>query len=742
MSRLDRFGRIGSQVRAEDIEAAGSIRTVLKDGRVQVVSVRNPLAINSFNVPVEIRISFLPGECVTPGFLRVYDSVGQEVPCEWRFTEDPATWERIDALWPDGSVRRGMLRIVADLGPREVREYRVIVAAAPANYAQRTLYGEESAGLWYTESPQLRNRFAQSQGWMPRYPRDPSRALADYASTGTGLHSRLTLAGVNKFSYNAADVTALSAQRIGATDPGNGVVSQQLETKFAWADAPGTSVRTRFTHFSNNLVRYLQRWEVSADIASGNHGMSLYHNIANASAPTATYNATSGWAGYAYPNGASLCTAMSVIQQESDALRLNGSAPFDYTAQYDCAGNVVRLGWSKNPIAIPAGSYFTFGGFFVAGYDSLDNAALRGHNPIIARANGASRESILQSIRYSCRRLISAWTAIGLSDPSKAYWGSVALGWLVLAEDEARPAPVMDALNVFRRWCVEYGINPADASSWHAKWNHATSQLGLEFIGPASGCLPIMREMALKQGMSSAASTITTYLHAMADFAVQAEITSGGSGQIKLRFTDGDNFNAEASALLFLARSLAIEANATRQATLERIAARFVQGYSNGNKMGYSFQASPGSLRQTVQHMRASYHFYNVAVALHAHSIYPCLPAVLDARQFALEYSNGVQLDERTWSKQLERRGIVGNWIAAAYTLCMAPGRTDGDLRAAADYLDFVSARAGIQNPGTGILMDGYVYPDSDGGYGLWGGPESASLHMHLLHTINVGALS
>jgi len=713
-------------------------RQAMRGGAGQIVSVRNPLPITSLNEPVEIRVSFQPGECHDPAYLRVLAASGTEVPCQWEYAVDPATWEEVDKFWPDGSVRRGSLWILSDLGPSEVKTYSIVIAGGSASYPQDVTYTAESATLWVLQSPQLMSRMADSTAWLPKILRDPSRSNANYNSISNGLFHRMTVAGVNKFSHTAADVTALSSSQIGTSNPGYGVVFQEIEGQFSWAAATGVTVKTRVRQFANNLVRYISRIEVSAQVASGNHGMRIYQEIINSTAPTATYNTTNGWAGYAYPSGASLCTGISAAQFESDALRLT-----DHTPLQNFEGNYVSVGWSKNPVTIPVGAYFTFAGFYSAGYDTLENAGLRGHNPIIARANSAARSDILRSIRYSSRRLIESWTAIGLSDPAKTYWGSVALGWMVMAEDDGREAPMRDALALFLKWCAEYNITPTSATSWHDKWNHSTSQLGLEYMGPNSGCLPIIREKALELGLTTTAATVTSYIHAMADFAVQMEVTSGGSGQVKLRYSDADNYNAEATAMLFLCRSLAIEANATRQATLDRIAARFVVGYTTTagipNKMGYSYQTPGGALRQSIQDMRASYHFYNLGVALHAHSIYPCLPSLPDARQFALEYSNGRQLDELKWSKQLERRGIVGNWIAAAYALAMSPGRTDGDLRAAADYLDYVSARTGLQNPGAGILMDGYIYPDTDSGYGLWGGPESTSMHMHLLHAINIG---
>lgn len=719
-------------------QSAGVSRTTLRCGSGQIVSVRNPLAITSPSEPAQIRVSFQPGECRDPAYLRVYDAYRNEVPCQWEYEIDPATWEEVDKFWPDGSVRRGSLLILRDLSPSEVATLSVVVGDRPASYSQGVTFTAESATLWVLQSPQLMSRMADSTAWMPKILRDPSRSNANYNSISNGLFHRFTLAGVNKFSHTAADVTNLSVRRVGADNPGYGVVYQEIEGSFSWAAATGVTVKTRVRHYANNLVRYISRIEVSSQVASGNHGMRIYHEIINSTAPTATYNTTNGWAGYAYPSGATLCTGITAAQFESDALRLT-----DHTPLQNFEGNYVSVGWSKNPVTIPVGAYFTFAGFYSAGYDTLENAGLRGHNPVIARANSAPRSDILRSIRYSSRRLIESWTAIGLSDPAKSYWGSVALGWVVMAEDDGREAPVRDALALFQKWCTEYNITPSNATTWHDKWNHSTSQLGLEYMGPNSGCLPIIREKALELGLTTTAATVTSYIHAMADFAVQMEVTSGGSGQVKLRYSDADNFNAEATAMLFLCRSLALTADATRLATLGRIAARFAAGYTTTagipNKMGYSYQTPGGALRQSVQDMRAAYHFYNLGVALHAHSIYPCLPSLPDARQFALEYSNGRQLDERKWSKQLERRGIVGNWIAAAYTLAMSPGRTDGDLRAAADYLDYVSARTGLQNPGAGILMDGYIYPDTDSGYGLWGGPESASMHMHLLHAINSG---
>lgn len=717
-----------------------SFRQALRGGSGQHVSVRNPLAITSPDEPVELRVNFQPGECHNPANLRVYDASGTEVPCQWAFAVDPVDWEPVDCYWPDGSVRRGSLHICADLGPSETREYSVVVSSTPASHTERVALTEPSGTEKRTSSAGLTTRYDQSNAFIPRFLYDPSRSNAPLNSSGAGLYHRYTVG--SNFSYTDADTVDKAFTHVSAGSPGNGVVFQEVESSFAWADAPDVVVRTRFRHYANGLVRWLSRVTVGAEQASGSHGMSAYHIITNSSAPAATSNATNGWVSYVYANGASLITAHTISQMESEAFQLTS-----YTPQTDFATpNTTRLGWSLASAGVlPAGSIFTFAGFFGTFSGSATDAGFRGHNPVIARANRMSRAEIVRSMRYSIRKLINAWAPYGINDPDKSYWGSVALAWLVVAESEGRSLQIRASLDLFERWAVQVGIDPADSASWHDEWNASSGSTGLEFIGPNTGCLPVIRRMALEQGMTSTAARVTTYIHAMADFIVAAEVTSGGSGQMRLSYSEGDNFNAEATAMRILCTSLAIEADATRQATLDAIVARFVTGYTTGgipSKTGYSYMAPGGTLRQSVLYMRAIYHFYNIGVVLHAHRIYPCLPSLPEVRQFAMEYSNGLQFDELTYQKQLDRRGGGSIWSCVASVMALDPNRTDGDLRAAADLLDYAAGRAELQQQGSDILMDGYIHPTGLDAYSKWGGAETASMHLHLLDEINRGQFS
>lgn len=714
---------------------------VISDGPVQYATVRNPTDYATPSEPIELRVTFDVGVCPDPAHLRVYrDNV--EVPCQWSWPESQWDWSRDGGLHADGSVKRGSLWVLGSLPARGTAKYTIRVESTTAAYAQTVTYGEESANLVYTSSPRLRPRYARNRGYIPSSLRDPGAALAEFNGTGAGLYHRFTGSGVNLFSYTEANVLDPAIERVGTDAPGYGVVFQDIIASFNWVLATGSiRLRHRFRHFGNDLVRHdwmaIQSGET---MPSGVYGMSMFHDINASPAPTREWPTDLATISHLYSGGRAVLCGVTAQGTESTALRIQ-----DESTLWDALspGTGLRLGWTKTT-AIPAGSRFIGAGFFRANYTDSTAAAMLSHNPIAARATSADRAAMLHNIKRAARKIAEMWTPNSLKDTTaKTWYGSAAFAMIVLAEDAGIEPPMDTAIQLFDRWRIQQGLPAFTADAIHTRWNNAGSPLGYEFLAPNTICLKILHEKLTEYGYAAKAAKVATYIHALADFAVLAEATSG-PGLMNLRGGVGPNLNAAAGAMRMLAESLALEANETRLATLTRIAATFPPSYQCGNKTPYTYQAPAGTTpRQTIATPRAAYHWYNMSVALVAHHAYPCLPSILDVRQFALEYcaGHGLIANDVKWSKQLERRGLPGNYFSAMAALLLAPGYDDGDLRLAVDWIEHCASRASWQPAGQPELLDGHLYPDTVTEYGLWGGSDAGMMHLAVMHAINRGEI-
>ncbi len=698
--------------------------------RAMTAAVRNPLSSACTNEPIEIRVAFDQGVCASPANIIVYDPSGNITPHQWEPAKHPLT-NTPQALWPDGTVRAGSVWVLGSIGASATVAYSVRVGATQTAGAQNVTYGSESATIEYFQTTYLRTRFPQDRAWIPKSFKDPSRSLAEFNSASNGLYCRYTHEGVNKFSYTAADVTSVSRQLIDSDAFGYGVVYQEFEASFAWAVETTTTVKARFRQWANNRVTWSVRYDVSVVTGSGDNGLSVYGAFSDSTTPTATYSLDNGYYSLAYADTRRLLIGMSGFQSESAAYQITGE-----TNLYSCASNELRIGFAKNPHTLPAGSYYSWSGYFSVEYDAVADEALRCNNPIIVRATSNDVETLKAGMRAGLATMAYAWIPVEAADTTDyAYAGSQALARIALAKYRKQRPPLAEALALFQKWCTIKSIDPTDSATYHTAWDSA--DVGFEFIGPNTGVISKLRAEYIAAGDTVNTALMTTYLHELADFIVAAEVTSGGSGKMKIRGTGADNFNAEATAMGMLCDSLAIAADATRQATLDRIVARFVQSYQLGNKTAYTFQ-SGGSLRAVVQFMRAAYHFYNVYAAIRADHTYPCLSSEIDYRQFALQYVTPLVIaDEARWNKQYTRRGLPSNLSSAAYAVCMGGTPDAGDWQHAYDLIRHLTEKI----PGPTVVdktIDGWLAAFDGTISAAWGGSDAPSSAWHLLYELSV----
>lgn len=693
------------------------------------VSVRNPHPFACPNEPVAVLVKFRRGQVPSAACLRVLDSGGAVVPWQW----DPARHPNTDSPaghYSDGSLRAGRMWFMASFTANQVRDYTIQVSGSPFGdvFTPAVEFVSDSAVLKSFQTAQIKVQFDSARAWQLKNAFDRANENANLNATANGVyHINQLSSGVTKISYTAADVTNTAGAELGSSNYGYGVVFRDWEASFQYAAETSTTVRTRYRFFANNRLYHDNRWTCTAAQASASRVWKTEVAIKDAtSVPT---NASDpGWISATY--GGVLKTLFGWVAYQSEYPAADTRV---HSTQYINTASATSLGWAAS-VDMPKGAYFTMVGFVSFLPDSAANELLRVHNNIQAVAQRYSDGVLRQAVRDGIAQIARAWEPEEAADTNLKYGGSRALARMALSRHDGVTPDVTAALVLYERWAFNNSIDPASGAAIHARWN-VPNNVGLEFIGPAGACLPALYAEAVRQGLTSTAATIASYIHALADFAVLAEVTSGGGGKMLLKGSEIDNYNARGTAMTFLAASLALQSNAGRLDTLTRMANAYPAAYAYGHKLPYSPDLG-GGLNMVVKFMRASYHGYNIAQIVRAHRYYPCLPSQIDYRSFACEYLGPLTVaEEIKYNKQLNRKGLPSNLSAFTLPLVLGQTATGGDWQLCADIVQHLASK---------ILSGKILDQEIDGWRGVndgtlsaaWGGSDAPSVLWHLLYEL------
>jgi len=673
--------------------------------------VKNPLSYAyQANHPVNLSAEFEMGRVPSADYLTltVQGGTGNR-PFQWEGATDP--WTEVDvSKWLDGSLRAGNIWFLlpASLEAGGSRRVTLQINDVPQGqvFTPNVVYEVVTAGSverFTAGNPALQKYdFEAAQGWNNRRIRDQSFP-EDYFESSNGVFAQTATAGVIKNSFTVSDITLVSkgerdTSKLGF---GGGVVFRDWETVWTWAAEPNQQSRVRYRVWADGTVNVQQQGATTAALASNSRRLLLgvMHQTINSPVVTAdAENAfyTISYSG-TYPKRIMVGLIASLTQYEAMP---QGSATTS-VAQ----GTTSTYGWTATTGA-PSGAYWTQEIFISprypngAGTGAETGEWLRRRNPLAARL---SRKS-LKELKGDFARLAVAWAAkydewypqqadtqwLGCQAVAKLFYG------------KAAGVDVFDqAVALWEQWLAARGGPGLDgtAAKYLAMWNDP-SGIGLEYIGRNAMALGWLYDEAARTGRDTA--RWTTLIHNIADFIVQAEIVSGGAGKVGLYgpngaiASQGDNWNAEATAIGHLARSLALAPDATRFATLGRIWARFQTGYEAANFMAYK-ATDLGARKATLTEPTFHYFCFGLFEVLAAMKHYPAGFTALGMDPRVFIYKNVTvlgQMRDKTNQYLPERRGVFGSWLYAAATLAMLPDATISDMEQAISLLRHVGRRA------------------------------------------------
>lgn len=568
---------------------AGALRTMYAD-------IRNPhatLALTSY--PVRIAIGFGQGEVFSPDQLRLRDAAGAIVPWQWEGGEHPRTGASLE-FWPDGSLRCGDIwfNLTAAAGVKS----RYLIEKHPVplgqSFSQNVVYSAVSGTVDQLQTTGITARFESGQAWNLRRYQDRANSDQDLFSGSLGVYTKVQLAsGVVKSSTNSADVTLVSHGVIGASSFGNGVVFQRYETNYTFTDGTGIANRVRYRMFADGSIRVEDKKLFPADLAQASRWNVLQLAASGtgvtAATDTAKWNMTFEYAG---GNGTSKFLFGAYAMQREHPVD-DGRTVSYLPAALAETSTLARVGWASN-VSILAGLEQRNVGFLCK-YSAGDaaNEHVRRFNRIAAIAAQPRPETDLAALR----RLTVAWAKTSQPTMTVEGWGGVsALTTLFLTQDANA------ALAEYQAFSASKGANPALSSDYLAMWRGTIVTQGYEYQGRNTQVLWWLREAFRKSGDTARQTLVESYIHAYADFCVKAESISGGdptgvaAGNGQLWLSEGAPFyawNAGTSALAGLAASLAITANAGRQAVFDRIASTFSSNRFAGPIWTYGSATNP-----------------------------------------------------------------------------------------------------------------------------------------------------
>lgn len=632
--------------------------------------INNPLTLAYTDEPVGIRVRFNRGEVPTADYLRVRNNAGTAISFQWDPSVNPLN-DTSRGAWRDGSLREGTIWVnVPSLAPLAEIVYTVEIhsAALSQSFTQLVTYTQVGAVTDERfDTARIQVDFNSGKQWMPARYRDKN-ASSDNLFNGTqGCFSQYqTTSGTTRNSYTSADVASNVRARRGTTNFGYGVCFQEIEISWTWNPETTVAVRERFRIWANGSLTRETYHYTTGSVASTAKRMSANVQPEN-TGMTGTNDAARVYKEFVWSTKRMIAGARTITFQYPALTTETHSTAIDGTTN----NNQIYWGW-QGTTTLPSGAFWYILSFYDLAYAAGDglNQWTRRMNPLYTWATRYSVESLRNQFTSYARDLIADWIPLSAADATDAYTGAEGLAQLTLAALDGTDATAA-ALANYQEWAATRSITPATAASYDTAWDGG---LGWEFIGKNIEVLPWLRYAFLANGDTTNAALVATYIHAAADGTVMMEITSGGGGQMKLDGGGTDNFNAEASALSALAASLEIEANATRQACYERIAARYVTGYFAQTKMPYNV-ATAGQPSDVIKAARSTYYSYQGFHQWLAHAMKPLPARPQSMRQYVYEYTtpSGIA-DEWRYQLQQTRRGLPNTMMYPMLALALDRG--------------------------------------------------------------------
>ncbi|MGG6437371.1 hypothetical protein ABET52_06195 [Saccharococcus caldoxylosilyticus] len=654
--------------------------------------IKNPLKNVAYtNEIVGIRASFDLGECPSTSHIEVLDENNASIPFEWEPAKDPKTGVNY-GTYRDGSLRHGTIWVETSLAPDEEKVFTIKIHENPishdfpvsVSYTEMTEQSGDEVAL--LEANGITAKFARGQGW----------SLYQIYVNGFNINSTTNANRVAIVDNNGVDVNPTFSNSIIQNKKinGNGIMFREFEVTFQLTYNTDITINYKARMWKNGKIDFRSYAYATNDIPSGVVNGIVLKTVWN---KLNLSNSKDSYKGYIFNSSSDGKSVLAGVRHMQFLSEFPGSDN-GYNSYYENllgTANIISVGWDNtgsSSKSISKGSYFSNSGYFSfnVAENEAENEVNRRINPIITRMAKDTAENLKRKFITLAKPYIETmkyWTEKndygffeGLQSlQSLAFYEIFGYGEEYLNEAYTR------LKNVLNR---RYGNG--SVQGFIDAWN---GYHGWEFIGRDMAVVPHLYRCYTKLGDEVKAEEMKNIIHNLADAAVQMEVASGGDGKMNLRGNIwGDNYNAEAAALVALAESLSIEENAARRATFNRIASRFATAKEFENKTPYN-QSDSANLKYSIRYPTNHYHCFNLYEAFRANDIQELGIELPSPRQYIFEFTTATgQVLEVDSNYQPTRRGFALTQIYAAAILVRWGGNVS-DLEHACSLLEHVISR-------------------------------------------------
>ena len=547
--------------------------------------VKNPIDVAYTNMPIALKVNFSRGEVPTIDYLIVKKADGTILPFQWEGAIHPnyLATENL-AAYSDGSLKSGKLWIMDSLAISATNVYTI--------EAHSTLQGNVfTVKVIYSQNVTA-----------PTAPKDDFNCGIvaiefDYTVGGYQL-KQYTINGVATnhsgdllfmpfikdtavASVNAMNLTT-TLWNLSKSYKGEGIVFIDYTVVSILATNTNIQITTRYRIFANGMIdidcRFLALDTLLVRQVQGFGG--AFKTLIGSDRAFTTIN-NSGCTSVLTNGNASVTYQIlnTLLAVDTTDVSITYNTQIGNPATSDVNG--VSVFWSSSgDKIIPKNSFF-----YIKSYILPFASTNIPMNMLSAHATKYSKTELQQRYLALCKKFVDhmhgfafGTTFLGL----KAY-ESLAYNKLNnIVREYENDTSISDFITGLTTKYGGYTEN-----NFQSKWLSGEGY-GVEYIGRDTSPIMIFRQQCLDANKTTSYNTLTTIIHSLADFYVWLETYSGGLGNIKLQSYGEDNMNAEATAMKALHNSLNIVADTTRQATYNRIKARFESTIQYKNILPYS----------------------------------------------------------------------------------------------------------------------------------------------------------
>jgi len=307
--------------------------------------------------------------------------------------------------------------------------------------------------------------------------------------------------------------------------------------------------------------------------------------------------------------------------------------------------------------------------------ENFDADQLKIWNPLVTTAAKTSSVTTqLQRFGGQVRSFLQRYSAFSSADADDWKSAMVAGAWAAYGRSGGYAQWSLVPVRI-AQWLAVPGRGPADSglgARLFANYKAGAASSGWEHVGRDVGAFYALLLEAQRRGDASVASLCGTIIRGIADHAVLCEADNGGTGRIRLNFTDGSNntnLNATAEAVMALAFARAIGYAPAPDVAL-RIWSALIAGIEYRNWPPYEFSVA-GAPDRSITYQVLSY-FHRVMLAVNIVPPMLGVSTVVDPAYSLLASTNAQgQADEHRDNMNFLRRGSGATIMHFAANLAM-----------------------------------------------------------------------